>query len=492
MADKRTVEVTNAFTKERFRRNTRGNQWIPTNSSNGSLRRPRPDEPLPPRPQQSLHLSPVVPTYEETPRKKVSPLQSQSPVLRATIDHYEDLRSLEVVDPPATDDGASNTTIFPHFLTSTRDPTAKIQVRKETHTPRNIIEGYNNARGIYAAGPKGEGQKLWLTYCKGKKLKSSHTEVEQDPSSHHQAPSRPPMRFPYETFYDTAPQVPPQDSISFDNLQPRKSSVISQTSAEINVRIDPEIQRPVNMSKPLPPVPQLRPAPTKQSRRGKAEPFPKKPVAVNKNVSSASSGVQHLRQPHDNGQAGERSPRRSKESKAGTLWKTFKDLKDLIPDEHAPGRPHQRPNADILKSKISRPMPIDMSQVRRSPHERLTERQRGKKKANHEHVVGPSDPRHWQDRLVNSATSAVDAMKQMGRDRKGSNASFACRGIQDPGHVGEVGPSRQARHHVEREDEHMFPKTLFSATRGGTEAAPYRVSYQPYNGILEEYMDRPV
>jgi hypothetical protein len=117
--------------------------------------------------------------------------------------------------------------------------------------------------------------------------------------------------------------------------------------------------------------------------------------------------------------------------------------------------------------------------------------QKGKQKVSHEHIAGASVPRYWRDKLISPGGSNGKSTKQKGRDRRDSDASFACQGVPQThqAFVSDPGPSTQFQHDVNREDERMLPQALFSGVRGGKQSARDTKFYEPYVDVLDEYQD---
>ncbi|KAH7072824.1 hypothetical protein BKA63DRAFT_576825 [Paraphoma chrysanthemicola] len=591
MTDKRAV--INPFTKKdkRMRRNTRNTKWIPAeNASASSTSRPGPGNTIQHHTPTFHHLGQSATILTQDEQRDKDGIQSRSPELTAVIYNFDDLRdipdrspqssipssiswgslrgSVRKGDMPSSTAGPnvsspsqderkdSEVTLFPHFETSIKMTT------KGTQTQWNLADIYRNVREIYDIGPEGEGQKLWSTFAHPKKQNKGHTKVGHTQIRETAAPRRPSApglsaHPPSAAVQKGAARTCDEVLTTTSSSQVRQDSAVSRTSYEVPAGISPEIRRVVDVSKPLPPkplppvphvvddskplpsVPLLQPAPRSkpQPRSDYRQAGATKLGGTGNKAGYSSSGVQYSTQWRRSKNTGHYGTHKTKVNKSDP-W--YKPLVNLIPDEHALLSTHRTPNADILKSKISRPRPftaiqegrtanvalecggvggpaaathfpnfvqaqenpspyparVDLTQPRRSPRERLTARQQGKQKASHEQVAGIPVSRNWRDKLIGPGGSAGKSVKHTGRGRKDSDASFACQGFE-PNHgeyVREPGPSRQGRDGDGEgesgwEDESMYPEALFSGTRDGERGERDTRFYQPYVDVLDEYQD---
>ncbi|KAH7077107.1 hypothetical protein FB567DRAFT_632013 [Paraphoma chrysanthemicola] len=576
MADKRIV--INPFTKndERMRRNTRNTKWIPTGNGSASTSRPGPGTSIQHNTPTFHHLGHSAAIFTQAEQRDKDDIESRSPKLTAVINDFNDLRdipdrspqnsipssiswgslrgSVREEDMPSSTAGPnvslpsqserkdSEVTVFPHFDSRIKKTT------KGTQTQWNLADIYRNVREIYDIGPEGEGQKLWSTFTHPKKQNKRHTKVDHTQIKETAASRRPSApglsaHPPSAGLQKGASRTSDELLTTTSSSQARKDSAVSRTSYEVPVGISPEIQRVVDVTKPLPPKP-LPPVP-RFIDDSKAlpsvpllQPAPRRKLGATGNMAStSSSGVQYPTQWRRSKSSGHHDTRKNKVNKSDP-W--YKPLVNLIPDEHTPLPSHRKPNADILKSKISRPRPfsaiqegrtanvalecggvggpaaaahfanstqaqqnpspyparVDLTQPRRSPRERLTARQQGKRKASHEHIAGIPVSRHWRDKLIGPAGSAGKSVKHKGRGRKDSDASFACQGIEstDGEYARDLGSSRGGRdedgvRESGWEDEDMRPEALFSGTRDRGRGERDTEFYQPYVEVLDEYQD---
>ena len=551
MANSRAV--VNPFTKNenRMRRNTRDSRWV---SDNSGYRRPQqqtgPGKTAQYIPQQFQHVShtPSMAAYpdEISPKARThSPplpqLQTSPPPVSPTFSDRTFHRDSPVspIGPidfsrPEERRKSSDVTVFPYFPSSIKKPELKSKkswwkqgLNKSSNSPtatsgENMVdEGqastsladlYRTAKDIYQVGPKGEGQKIWTSYMQFRKEKQNHTEARQDISA---AQAERPQTAPQflaaaHSVHPALRPLPGQSHTTFDRARPKTPLVrqdsglsegeFSRSSYEVPLSIDQSIQQAVDVNKPLPPVPQLQPAPRTRHLMDLESAF---------KVGIAAASMQHPTQRRGESQRPERDQPVSKETHSGPWWKALADKQTT--KAHA-----------ALKAKISHTRPLtafnngrtanvatecggvggpgaatslpvsrngaptsqtsqakDKKQVKRPPPLNLSEQQKGKQKARHE-----THPMHWRE-MFDTATK--------GKKRKDSDTSFACQGLPEsyPAvNVRDPGTSTQfqmERRSFDTDDRDFVPGPLFAGRQGDDDGRRDTRFYQPYYDVLGEY-----
>ena len=580
-----------------MRRNISGTRWVSVENENATIRRPGPDRNVRIETQQSRHVSHAASIPQDVSREGVLHSQSHSPLAKAAIYDAEDLR--HIPDPHTrlpsvrswssfySDDGAvspktvtpssksqsyapaspirnkpktrrdspisafepidlsstvearkdSDATVFPHFPYTIKKPEAVTKQTQGRQDPWNLADLYRNAKDIYNVGPKGEGQKVWSSYKRFRKVQQIHSEIQEIPLKQMPTPRRPsaPMLAAHPSSLSPPSQMngaSDEATTSFESQTLRKDSEVSRSSCEVRVRIGPDIQQFVDVTKPLPRIPQLRPAPrsrldveskalppvphvqsapkskSRQHVEHKSSKEVRMPAAIDF-VSTAASGVQYPTQWRGARQRTEKGPSRTKNNKSSQWRKP--SLAEIVPGYQTPITTHSKPSTDKAelynetKAKISRPSPITALQDGRTANiaiecggvggpgqvqPPMSERQKGKQKASHDNTAGLAFPKHWREKLLSPTGLAGKSMKQMTRKRKDSDASFACQGIEEPSQaylVRDPKPSSQFRPGEVIEEGDMLPEPLFSGVRSGKEGIRDTRFYQPYCEVLDEY-----
>jgi hypothetical protein len=350
---------------------------------------------------------------------------------------------------------------------------------KENHVKQTHIKDLpRKARDLYRAGPKGEGQELWDSYKQYKKAKSGHSEVKAQDEV--KAPRRGP---PLETsthrpahVHGASPAVG-RPSVGGYSLASRE--------VPIGIQLAPRF---IITNKPLPPVPQLQPAPAPRKQVGRNS-----PESLWATAQEAKVGLTAQRWG-----AGAKKPVQKGPVNSTPWWKA---LAIKIPGIDVLSLVQSKSDADRqkdLKAKISRPIlqQVDLasetnvsgraritpSQIHRP--ERPSERQKGKQKVNDE-----ASAKHlWQKYTPD--LSSPKSPKHDFRRRKSSDVSFACAGVSEDSwaYAQDPGPSRQYQAQLSGH-ESLRPKPLFSGVRGGHEGPRDTGFYRPYHELLDEYRE---
>ena len=353
----------------------------------------------------------------------------------------------------------SNTTVFPNFPYTIKKTEGEPKKSKPTQTPLKPDGVYHSAKAIYAAGPKGEGQKLWKSYKITRKAKQSRnaiSEISRQPlkeidipqgrrpsdalglSAHPTTPAQPPVRPP-----PSEARIPPRIAVPVnEHLYPRKHSGISKTSYEVPVRIDSSIEQYASRSKPLPSFPPLQPAP----KTRKQNPPDTHHLAPSQASFKPLPLVAHPPLPstlHPN----HSNPSKPKDPKPTPWWRT---LADKTSESYIP------PTKDV---KISRPRPITALANGRTVNVAPS----------HGGVGGPGAYGHTSDKARGKQKQTHSPMfPWLEKKRHDSEASFGCVGVEGLA-----------------ERDGLRPEPLFSGTRGG-EVRDTRF-YGPVLEVLEEY-----
>ncbi|KAF2876827.1 hypothetical protein BDV95DRAFT_651256 [Massariosphaeria phaeospora] len=257
-------------------------------------------------PKTRAHISnsfPLMPNFEES--------------------HSPDIVAFDISDirPIQEDRKGSDTTIFPSYPYEIKktEPKQKQKKKKGTkvqlnkpitpikaahlppkdikktqdngHPGYDIVDFIRTAREIYHAGPKGEGQKLWSgvrNFRKENKTKKPETQQQQPQKlDNHQKTTikpgiltdRPLPRLPAEAdrLYDISPE-----SNTFRGRKGKEKMKESHSSFEAPLGASRSVQYDaqdvvIDASKPLPPIPQLQPAPRSRNKSLPALPPPSPP-----------------------------------------------------------------------------------------------------------------------------------------------------------------------------------------------------------------------
>ncbi|KAF2832142.1 hypothetical protein CC86DRAFT_377359 [Ophiobolus disseminans] len=397
---------------------------------------------------------------------------------------------------------------------------------QETRRQSTEIE---DARAIYKAEPKGEGQKLWSIYKRARGVHRDLTDTKEvTPMKSSRLPAQgtrgqfanikgltPTEPVPKRTPEPRRPSAgltasPPSRATSVQiassvrrdaTEQPklrsqdvRKDSEATRASRELPFGIHPEIQRFIDTAKPLPPVPRLQPAPKLRPQiESKALPpllhLQERTKPRSKPHVDASSS-RPVRAPHHTRNAANKFTAPPWWGLAGS---------EMIPDLQTPNPTYTKAKpakSSSTKPLISRPQPISaMSHTANVPAEMggvggptplrplpntMSERQKGKQKGQPS-SKGLVFPKKWYDNLPTLATAH--------KERQDSDASFQCAGIDGPSqYPPREGPNRFV--HAPSDDAANMPSPLFSrssgAKTGGFEGRDTKF-YQPYVEVLEEY-----
>lgn len=380
----------------------------------------------------------------------------------------------------------------------------------------NFRHFLHEAKAIYKTGPEGEGQEVWHSYLQFRKQK--YAETRQDTTE------LPTSRLPVAPF----PQLPAAGLSKYPPLRSRHSTVqrnnISesvylrqdctwskethfQSSRNMPIAINANIQQAVDVNKPLPPVPQLQPAP--KAQRSVAE--------KNANwVGIATVGKQHPTMREGHVRRTECLP---------SVWKGGASWWRPLTDKQT-SKAH-----NTLKAQISHPIPImavnegrianaaaeyggvggsgatislavdrnglpfnhrdqvGLKQVRPSPPRNVEQHQKSKGKARED-----TPPTYWREIFDTFPRSGSRSTAPKGRNRKSSNASFGCQGlpysISNP-YIQDPWPARQyhARKSMDlaSHTEYADPETVCCDMSENCDGIRDTRFYQPYHDILSEY-----
>lgn len=462
------------------------------------------------------------PSVRTQPESPISPLQGDPMAGRDSA-----VSGVEVTDFASDEKERqdSNATIFPSFPYTMKRSAAKGKDTEVVQT-RNLTDFYHTAKAIYAVGPKGEGQKLWASYKRFKQAKQGQSNVNQE-AVKEMLTTRRPSDAPGLSAHP--PKRPPPSQIRLEPrkpmplveiLYPRKESNMSNTSWEVPIRIAPEVRQHFDRSKPLPSVPRLQAAPNSRQQEyidlwskplpsmprsqaaisayaGPSKPLPPVPKlqsapkgrkdqsakpADNPTgkgyVNTAKSAIQYSTQHLEAAQPTTTKPPLTN-TKATHWWKslTEKSSETYIPTSQS------KANTDIPKPQISRPRPITALQDGRTANlatecggvggpgavlpRPLSDKQKGKQKAVKpaHSPLGVHFPKHWRDKVSSP-----------NKQKRDSDISFACAGV-DEGHAAYgLGPSNWE----------MRPEPLFSGMRNGRVERDTKF-YGPGHEVLDEY-----
>ncbi|KAH9860400.1 hypothetical protein J1614_011731 [Plenodomus biglobosus] len=487
MADQ--LEVSNPFTRyeNRMRRNTRNSRWVDTNDLRSVPRqRAGPRRKVQHITQPHVHAShvPSRPTQVDDYEHKCSPDKCVSPKsgLPSQPPHVDDISPLS--NPNNTRHGSfvsslytadyahpeeatkgSDATVLPYFPTDFEKPGQK--PKNQRHKSKNLqIDGDKNkplpakpvsashkvgsqksawwrtAKDIYETGPQGEGQKVWRAYQRARKENLGHAEMSQnvpDFSRSRTSASRQQRAEPGHTVHAALRPLPSQIPLNQRYIKDdvaRKESEISHTSYEVPLSIDSSIHRNCDISKPLPPVPQLDPAP--KTRRKKALPVPPKQKSGHAYHSSSSPDDPNPPLPAKDPWWRALSDKQTAKAHVALKAKISRPAPLLAPNSSATNvaalvrgvgspaaassQPSDRIHAqDFAYTKSS---PLHPSQIRDCGD--ITTK--GKGRAREE---TPST--HWLDRFTPASAALNKSFLHRPHNRRhNSDESFACQGLPPP------------------------------------------------------------
>ncbi|KAH7391933.1 hypothetical protein BKA66DRAFT_31914 [Pyrenochaeta sp. MPI-SDFR-AT-0127] len=388
-----------------------------------------------------------------------------------------------------------------YSATSARDSVDKVQAI------RSLTESFRVAKEIYKIGPEGEGQEVWKSYRQFRKHK--HAKSRQDTTTlmgdkPQVAPLQqlPPVRL---AAYPPSQPLPAQlkrGDIS-KSLRLRQDDALregdrSQYSRYMSVATDLSIQH-IDVNKPLPPIPQLEPAPKMRRSMGLESAYL---------VGIAAAGIQHAIERREDIQCTQslrhvskvRAPRlRALTDKHACKANMSSPL--MAVDEgqtanvaakcggvcHSTGTVHDAVNCDgVSLTQRSR---AEAKLVRRPRPLILEQCQKGKQRAR---VSTP--PMHWRNLFDTFAKPAGKSALLRGRNRRSSDASFACQGLSNSTSNSYIQKSDVLnRCHARKSmdlytrTEHMVPEPLFSGNCGNSDETRHTRFYQPYHDVLSEY-----
>ncbi|KAH3915898.1 hypothetical protein HBI56_040460 [Parastagonospora nodorum] len=430
----------------------------PTVRSWGSLRPSVRDEP-----EEDVSPRTSMPSQRMRGEPPVSPLSNEPVAWRDSAVSAVDSNSRELDEKERQE---SHVTVFPNFPYTIKQTEDKPKKTKPTQGPRKPDGVYHSAKAIYAAGPKGEGQKLWKSYQITRKVKQSRNAISEIPrqplknidipqgrrpsdalglSAHPATPAQQPVRPP-----PSEVRIPPRIALPVnEHIFPRKHSDISNTSNtsyEVPIRIDSSIEQYASRSKPLPAFPSLQPAPKSRKQDSSdthhlapsKPPFKPLPLVPYPPLPST---------PHPN----HSPPSKLKDSKPTHWWRT---LADKTSESYIP------PTKD---AKISRPRPITALQNGRTVNVAPS----------HGGVGGPGAYGHMSEKARGKQKQSQGPIFQwLEKKRHDSETSFGCVGVEGLA-----------------ERDGLRPEPLFSGTRGGDREVRDTRFYVPVLEVLDEYRD---
>lgn len=374
---------------------------------------------------------------------------------------------------------------------------------------------WRTAKDIYETGPQGEGQKVWRAYQRARKGKLGHAEMSQnvpDFNRSQTSASRQQRAEPVHTVHAALRPPPSQSSLNkryVKDAVAREESQPSHTSYEAPLSIDSSSHQNCDISKPLPPVPQLDPAP--KTRRQKGLPVPPKQQTGHVYHSSSSTHDAYpppakdpwWRALSDKQTAKAHAALKAKILRPAPILARKNGVNNVAASASGVGDPaaaSSQPSNRIHAQDVAytESTPLHSSQIRDCGN--ITAK--GKGRAREE---TPST--HWLDRFTPaSATLNKSFLHRPHNRRRKSDESFACQGLPPPepdfGRQGlgiaDVDAFEHAQLYLDPQfrvtgkgQERLVPEPLFRGPWVKMEAAKEghakQSDYRAVEGVLREY-----